>query len=183
LRDLPPVGVVIHVGQNNQRIEKMNLLKHTARLLAVTTLAFTALVGAAQDKKMDEPALMQPVKSVYDSYLKIQAELSKDSLKGVDENASAIAKAVRGDEMKMLSPEVAKQAEALAKAKDVKAAREAFKPLSASLVKYLADHKAGKGTYHEAYCPMAKASWLQTSKDITNPYMGKSMLNCGVLKN
>ena len=98
-------------------------------------------------------------------------------------HANAIAKAVKGDEMKMLSPDVAEQAATLAKAKDLKAAREAFKPLSASLIKYLADNKAGKGAYHEAYCPMAKASWLQTSKDITNPYMGKAMLTCGVLKN
>ncbi len=30
---------------------------------------------------------------------------------------------------------------------------------------------------------MAKANWLQTGKDITNPYMGKAMLTCGVLKN
>ena len=79
--------------------------------------------------------------------------------------------------------DVAKQAEALAKAKDLKAAREADKPLSASLIKYLADNKAGKGTYHEAYCPMVKASWLQTGKDIKNPYMGKDMLSCGEFKN
>src|SRR5207248_9901630 len=107
----------------------------------------------------------------------------KDSIKGVDENANAIAKAVTGDEMEMLSPDVAKQAEALAKAKDLKAAREAFKPLSASLIKYLGDHTAGKGVYHEAYCPMVKASWLQKGKDIKNPYMGKEMPACGTLKN
>ena len=98
-------------------------------------------------------------------------------------STAIIAKAVKGDEMKMLSPEVAKQAETLAKAKDLKAAREAFKPLSASLIKYLADNKAGKGTYHEAYCPMVKASWLQKGKDIKNPYMGKEMPACGTLKN
>ena len=161
----------------------MKLLKHTARLLAVATLAFTALLVSAQDKQADEPALMPPVKFVLDHYLMIQAELAKDSVKGLDKHANAIAKAVKGDDMKMLSPDVAKQAETLAKAKDIKAARKAFKPLSASLVKYLADNKAGKGTYHEAYCPMVKASWLQTGKDITNPYMGKSMLTCGVLKN
>jgi len=147
-------------------------------LLVALGLSFNTAVRAA-----DEPALMQPVKSVLDHYLMIQTELAKDSVKGLDEHANTIAKAVKGDEMKMLSPEVAKQAEALAKAKDVKAAREAFKPLSASLVKYLADHKAGKGTYHEAYCPMVKANWLQSEKDIRNPYMGKSMLTCGVLKN
>jgi len=50
-------------------------------------------------------------------------------------------------------------------------------------VKYLADNKAGKGVYHEAYCPMVKASCVATEKEIKNPYMGKSMLDCGVLKN
>jgi len=30
---------------------------------------------------------------------------------------------------------------------------------------------------------MVKASWLQTGKDIKNPYMGKEMLTCGTLKN
>jgi hypothetical protein len=65
----------------------------------------------------------------------------------------------------------------------LKAAREAFKPLSKSLIKYLADNKAGKGTYHEAYCPMVKSSWLQTEKEVRNPFYGKSMLTCGELKN
>ena len=58
------------------------------------------------------------------------------------------------------------QAETLAQAKNLKAARDAFKPLSASLAKYLADNKAGMGTYHEAYCPMVKANWLQTGNAI-----------------
>ena len=161
----------------------MKLLKYTARLfvaLAVAAAPLTAI--SADDKKADE-ALMGPVKMVLDQYLMIQDELAKDSIKGVDEHAGAISKTVKGDDMKMLSPDVAKQADTLAKAKDLKAAREAFKPLSASLVKYLADNKAGQGTYHEAYCPMAKANWLQTGKAIKNPYMGKAMLGCGELKN
>ena len=153
------------------------------KALTTTFLAAAGLLLNTTIRAADSPALMQPVKSVLDHYLMIQTELAKDSIKGLDEHANAIAKAVKGDEMKMLSPDVAKQAETLAKAKDLKAAREAFKPLSASLVKYLADNKAGKGTYHEAYCPMVKASWLQTDKSIKNPYMGKAMLTCGELKN
>ena len=153
-----------------------------AKVIAITLLTAVGLLLSTNVRAADEPALMQPVKSVLDHYLMIQTELAKDSVKGLDEHANAIAKAVKGDEMKMLSPDVAKQAESLAKAKDIKAAREAFKPLSASLVKYLADHKAGKGTYHEAYCPMVKASWLQTEKEIRNPYMGKEMPTCGEFK-
>src|SRR5437016_5831805 len=160
----------------------MNLIKNAARMfLAVAVLTAPVAGFAADEKKMD--ALMEPVKSVLDHYLAIQKNLAKDSVKGLDEHANAIAKAVKGDEMKMLSSEVATQAETLAKARDLKAAREAFKPLSASLAKYLADNKAGKGIYHEAYCPMVKASWLQKETDIKNPYMGKSMLACGTLKN
>lgn len=154
-----------------------------SKSLALALIATIGLLLNPTLRAADNPALMEPVKSVLDHYLMIQTELAKDSVKGLDEHANSIAKAVKGDDMKMLSPDVAKQADTLAKAKDIKAAREAFKPLSASLVKYLADNKAGKGTYHEAYCPMVKANWLQTGKDIKNPYMGKSMLDCGVLKN
>ena len=168
----------------------MKKFRNLVRLLVAATVIAAPLLGRAEDamdgmggKKMDGSALMEPVKSVYDYYLKIQTELVKDSLKGVSDNAAAIAKAVRGDDMKMLPSEVATQADTLAQAKDLKSAREAFKPLSTSLIKYLSDNKAGKGTYHEVYCPMAKASWLQSGTEIKNPYLGKEMPTCGVLKN
>jgi hypothetical protein len=150
--------------------------------LALTLAAAAALLGNTAAGAADEPALMEPVKSVLHHYLTIQTNLASDTLKGLDEQAKAIAAAVKGDAMKMLSPDVARQAETLAQAKDLKGAREAFKPLSASLIKYLADKKAGKGVYHEVYCPMANASWLQMGKDIRNPYYGKEMLDCGEIK-
>jgi Cu(I)/Ag(I) efflux system membrane fusion protein len=153
--------------------------------LTIFAIALTAASGLLLNTpvRADDSALMEPVKSVLDHYLTIQTNLANDSIKGVDQEALALAKAAKADAMKMLPPEVAKQAETLARAKDLKAAREAFKPLSVSLIKYLAEHKAGRGTYHEVYCPMAEASWLQTGKDIRNPYMGKEMLDCGELKN
>ena len=155
----------------------MNLKAITTTLLAAASLLLVNTVRAA-----DSSALTQPAKSVFENYFKIQVELAKDSIKGVDEEASAIAKAVTGDEKKMLSPEVAKQAETLAKAKDLSAARDAFKPLSTSLIKYLAVNKV-QNPYYEVFCPMEKASWLQTKKNVTNPYMGKAMLHCGEIKN
>jgi len=150
--------------------------------LALALAAAAALLGNSAVRAADEPALMEPVKSVLNHYLTIQTNLATDTLQGVAEQATAIAGAVKADPMKMLSPDVAKQAETLAQAKDLKAAREAFKPLSASLIKYLADKKAGKGGYHEVYCPMANASWLQLGKDVRNPYYGKAMLDCGEVK-
>jgi Cu(I)/Ag(I) efflux system membrane fusion protein len=127
-------------------------------------------------------ALTPSVNSAYDHYLKIQTELVKDSTKGVSENAKAISKAVSSDHKKALPSEVAKEADELAKAADVSSAREAFKPLSKSLIKYLADHKMNSDSFTEVYCPMADASWLQTESEVHNPYLGKSMPNCGEIK-
>ncbi len=67
--------------------------------------------------------------------------------------------------MKMLPLKVAKQAEILAGTRNLSSAREAFKPLSKSL---MADHNI-TGPYVEVYCPMVKASWIQKDKKINNP--------------
>jgi Cu(I)/Ag(I) efflux system membrane fusion protein len=89
---------------------------------------------------------------------------------------------IRKDDVDRFPAALAHQAETLARAGDLAAARKAFKPLSNSLIKYLADNKVPKGTYYEVYCPMADASWLQAGKDVKNPYMGKAMSDCGVIK-
>jgi hypothetical protein len=153
-------------------------IKTVGMLLA----AAASLLLNINTRAADSSALMEPVKSVYDHYLKIQTALANDSLKGVPEEADAIAKAVQNDSMKMLPETVATEAEVLSKASDLKSARAAFKPLSDSLVKYLADHHA-KDAYVEVYCPMAKASWLQADKNVNNPYLGKDMSTCGEIKN
>jgi Cu(I)/Ag(I) efflux system membrane fusion protein len=159
------------------------MLKYTVRFALALALVGSPLLAVSAEAKKEDPTLMEPAKSILDHYLKISAELAKDSIKGIGEHAAAISKAVKSDDSKMLPADVAKEADVLAQAKDIKAARKAFKPLSASLVTYLADNKAGKGVYHEAYCPMAKANWIQTEKPIKNPYFGKQMLDCGELKN
>ncbi|HKW29258.1 MAG TPA: DUF3347 domain-containing protein [Verrucomicrobiae bacterium] len=147
----------------------------------------TALLAAAVGlfagvgvRAADNSALTAPVKSVYDHYLTIQASLAKDSLSGVAANAEAIAKAVQTD-AKALPAAVATEAETLAKASDLKSARAAFKPLSDSLIQYLAGHKA-KDAYVQVYCPMARASWLQADKNVNNPYLGLEMPTCGEIK-
>jgi Protein of unknown function (DUF3347) len=169
---------------NDKTKTLLKIIKHMKLTsLALALMAAIGLLSTTAVRAADDPALKEPVKTVLDHYLKIQTELTKDSIKGVDANATAISAAIECGDMKMLSAEVARQAKALAQAKDLGAAREAFKPLSKSLIKYLADNKAGVGTYHEAYCPMAKASWLQTGKHIQNPYLGTEMPSCGELKN
>ena len=148
----------------------------------VKTILLAAVIGllGSAGAHADNPALTAPVTSVYGHYLKIQASLAKDSLAGVAANADAIAKAVQTD-ANALPAAVATEAETLAKAADLKSARTAFKPLSNSLIQYLADHKA-KDAYVQVYCPMARASWLQADRNVNNPYLGSEMPSCGEIK-
>ena len=159
------------------------------KLLPFLTLVAFALTAPATNArachrtfpKEQTGALTQPVKSVFDNYLKIESALANESTVGIGFNASTIASAVRGDSMKTLPLTVAKQAEILAGTRNLSSAREAFKPLSKSLIQYLADHNI-TGAYVEVYCPMVKASWIQKDKKINNPYMGGSMHSCGTIK-
>ena len=150
--------------------------------LVALALTATATIGGHRTfPKKQTGALTPVVKSVFDNYLKIESALANESAVGISFNASAIGSAVRADSMNMFPLKVAKQAEILAGTRNLSSAREAFKPLSKSLIQYLADHNITR-PYVEVYCPMAKASWLQMGLKINNPYMAGSMRSCGTIK-
>lgn len=134
-------------------------------------------------------ALPAPVQTVFDNYLKIQAALAQDFVQGINDvkalkdRSLAIADAVRKDSANTFPAEVAQQAEDLAKAGDLQAARKAFKPLSDSLIKYLGAHKDQAGNFEKVFCSMANTRWLQKAGSaVNNPYMGKSMARCGQIE-
>lgn len=111
-------------------------------------------------------------KHMLEGYLEVAAALTKDDLAAAKEAAEEIA-----DHDKKSS--LAKPAIAIAKAKDIKAAREHFLHLSHAAIK-LAETRKG---YVVMVCPMVKGGeWLQTDKKVKNPYMGKKMLTCGAPK-
>src|SRR5207247_7194507 len=105
-------------------------------LVAFTLTALATIAGHRTFPKEQNIALTTSVKSVFDNYLKIESALANESAVGIGYNASAIASAVR-DSLKMLPLKVAKQAEILAGTRNLSSAREAFKPLSKSLIQYL----------------------------------------------
>jgi Cu(I)/Ag(I) efflux system membrane fusion protein len=126
--------------------------------------------------------LSQPAQAVFSGYLKAQSLLAKDTLEGVRGVATEMAEAIRSDAQKSFPSAVSEHAEALARAENLEAARAAYKALSESLIGYLKEQKAAIGSYYVVYCPMAKASWVQTHKTVINPYMGMSMIHCGSIK-
>lgn len=141
-----------------------------------TILSFIAIAVAASLQAATAAASLQ---AALDKYIQIQTALAGDSLKGVPEAAAEIAAIANASEG---SVPVAAQAGALAKTTDIKAAREAFKPLSTALLAAISSQKAITGQYYEAFCPMAKASWIQVGRKIANPYFGADMLGCGEIR-
>jgi len=128
---------------------------------------------------------MQPI---LQSYLKVQDALAADKTAGVQAAARAIAasgkkldaKSVTGEHAehyKHLPMNLTKAAEQLAAAKDITAAREAFKELSKPMAMWGTMAKP-KGVV-VMFCAMAKGSWLQKKGEVRNPYYGASMLGCG----
>ena len=68
-------------------------------------------------------------------------------------------------------------AQPVAEAASLSAARKAFKELSGQAVALV----RGREGYYVIHCSMfpGGADWVQTTKEIANPYWGKSMLRCG----
>lgn len=122
-----------------------------------------------------------PLQSTLDKYIQIQTALAGDSLKGVPEAAAEIAGIAKSSDG-VVPANIAERARAVGAATGIKAAREAFKPLSTALIQAVTNQKSLSGDYYEAFCPMANASWIQTGKKVSNPYFGSGMLGCGEIR-
>lgn len=101
-------------------------------------------------------------------YIEAQEALAADDFEMAKSAVSQLAGNQSGGE------ELAELVNKAAQAEDIKALRDAFKPLS--------ERAAGSGLPQDvvvAYCPMIDARWLQKDGEIANPYYGEEMLTCG----
>jgi len=74
--------------------------------------------------------------------------------------------------------EIAEHAAGLAESDSLEKAREHFKVISEEAIELA----AGREGYYVMTCPMAKADWVQSNKEVANPYMGQKMPHCGTIK-
>jgi hypothetical protein len=119
------------------------------------------------------------VANVFSNYLRLEKTLAKDSTEGLSAWARSIATSVKEDPSHTFAASVGQQAEALAQAGTLPAARKAFKSLSASLIEFRSNNPQLLKAYRQVHCPMADADWLQTEAVVNNPYYGKEMATCG----
>jgi Cu(I)/Ag(I) efflux system membrane fusion protein len=158
------------------------MTKTFTMLSAVALIAVAALAQEGAERSASTQAIRLPAeRQVYGYYLLIHSALARDTLEGVAEAAATIAKLARSEPK--LPASIAEQAEKIAQAKDLTAARAAFGPLSETLIAYRKTGAALVEQFYVLYCPMANnnhgASWLQGTKTVRNPYYGASMLTCG----
>jgi hypothetical protein len=139
--------------------------------VAVAVLGLVMGVGA----RLDASA---PMKAIVTSYLDIQAQLAADRTDTVKAQAKAIGE--QAAKLEKGGSAILAAAADVEKAADIKAARDAFGPLSDAVVAAAkADGWADVSGLKLAYCPMVKHAWLQSTDTLQNPYFGKAMSTCG----
>lgn len=120
-------------------------------------------------------------KALIDPYLRVQTALATDTTTGVADAAKAIETAAQS--LGADASPVVDGAKKLGAAKTIGDARGAFGELSEALVAYTTKTKTDlPADLHLAFCPMNNKPWLQTEKEIKNPYYGSAMLTCGSFK-
>ena len=130
------------------------------RMKTLTILALAAM-----------PLLANP--TLFSKYEAVRQGLLKEKVADWQSAAKELATAAKDN------AEVAKAAEAVSKAKDLKAARAAFGTLSDEMIKVRNATTGDRPAI--GFCPMVNKSWLQARGEIGNPY-DTLMAKCGILK-
>lgn len=160
----------------------------TTKFLAV--LLLVVAVTRVQVKAAD---LTSSINAVVKSYLEIKNALASDNSKAANDAAKKFTeniKNINAGQMDAKQKSVwQKYAEKLrfdgqhiGESTDIKHQREHFGSLSANMFTVLKALKANEMVLYEQYCPMAKKTWLNETATIKNPYLGKEMPTCGVVK-
>ncbi len=118
--------------------------------------------------------------AVYQHYTHLTTALTKADVAEAKIAANAIeagAKEVSGGNS------LASAASKISSATSVEAQREAYETMSNDMMKMVKKAGLSEGKVYVQYCPMAfdnkGASWLSSTEEIRNPYMGEKMMSCG----
>lgn len=151
--------------------------------------ATPSIVPTAAAGQKAEPAVEQGIGAVLAAYESLRKALAGDDLAAAQASAKQVAEAATAA-TKTAAPTQTAGLEALAAAataesklptSDATEVRKQFGEVSKHLITLLiSDTKLQQGRY-VFECPMAPGyrKWVQTETQVSNPYMGKRMLECG----
>ncbi len=123
------------------------------------------------------------VENIYSSYFDLQKALSKDDLKNAQSVSAKLVKMLP----KITSgsfESIKASAVSISISESIDEARTKFQPLSNAMIDLAKENKTpANSSLYIVHCPMAfnntGADWLQTHKDVENPYFGSQMYRCG----
>lgn len=138
-----------------------------------------------------------PIKNIVSHYLELKNALANDNGKEAATHGKAIMETIDKTNVSSLSSDQKKafndaaedakeMAEHISTNPDkIEHQREHFDMLSKDIYDLVKTFGAGQTLYQD-FCPMYNdkkgASWLSETKEIKNPYMGKKMSRCGMVK-
>ena len=138
-----------------------------------------------------------PVKEIVSTYLRLKNAFTNDNDKEAAAAGNAMVQAFGKFDKASLTPDQSKiytdieddakeHAEHIGKnAGNIKHQREHFELLSKDIYQLVKTFGSGQELYYD-HCPMYNnnkgADWISETKEIKNPYLGKSMPGCGSIR-
>lgn len=146
--------------------------------LAFATVSFFYSPVRAQDS-----VAQGKLKSLLIQYFNIKNALVAGDAESAASNAGLFINIANTMDYKVISEgninALLNDATMISETKDLTKQRLFFSSLSANMIAIAKQLKLSDSPVYEAYCPMKKASWLSSEKEIRNPYYGSAMLTCG----
>lgn len=125
------------------------------------------------------PAFAQNTANLLNNYLNVKNALVNGDNKAASEATATLYESIKKEEGFNQKQELLQATEKLNKAGNIEKQRAELNNVSVILWKLVENDKKLNQTVYYQYCPMKKAYWLSTEKEIKNPYYGSSMLTCG----
>lgn len=152
------------------------------------------------DMAMAPQAFVDQLSSIYESYFKLQESLAVDDFDASKQHLEELNKNLSSPDMSLLTDDLLhaewmnlseriKNSIVLGlSSKDIDLLRkDSFEDLSSEILRLekIFSHSQSK-SHFKTFCPMALdgkgAYWLQNKEEIMNPFFGKKMQKCGVVK-
>lgn len=171
----------------------MNKLPLLLALLVLSCSPKKEATNAAQDANVD-PSVKQQIAGFLTDYFALNETLINDNLDAAKKAASSFSETARKFETEKLSSEqmdfyfvhssnLKASLGNLMVSNDIEQARAELATISEEMYALVKTFHPNDTPLYVQYCPMARdnkgATWLSTTKELVNPYMGQMMLACG----
>ncbi|MEN9908167.1 MAG: hypothetical protein RLZZ540_1316 [Bacteroidota bacterium] len=121
----------------------------------------------------------QNTNTLLNNYISVKNALVNSDTKMASQKINSLYQSIKEDSNFKQKETLLKSTEKLSKATSLEKQRAAFNEVSTTVWDIVKNAKKTNKTVYYQYCPMKKAYWLSTEKEIENPYYGSAMLSCG----